>query len=145
LQNTEPIIVEQSFDASLERVWKAITDAEQMRQWYFPNIPEFRPELGFETQFLIQNEGRNFTHIWKIKEVIPQKLIGYSWNFEEYSGEGYSIFELIEKNEQILLRLKSMVIEPFPEDIPEFERESGLNGWQYLINQSLPNYMNNAI
>ena len=121
MENTDPIIVTQLLKAPIKTVWKAITDLEQMRQWYFPNIPDFRPEIGFETRFLVQNEGRDFTHIWEIKEVIPQKMIGYSWNFEEYSGEGYSTFELIEKSDVTELTLKSYVIEAFPADIPEFE------------------------
>jgi uncharacterized protein YndB with AHSA1/START domain len=141
MKDKNPIIARQVFDVSAHTVWTAITNLEQMHQWYFPNIPEFRPELGFETQFLIQNDGRNFTHIWKVKEVIPNKIIGYSWNFEEYSGEGYSTFELEEKDGKTELTLKSYVVEVFPNDIPEFKRESGQAGWDYLIKQSLANFL----
>ena len=45
-----PIIVEHSFDASAETVWRAITDVDQMRQWYFENIPDFRAEVGFRDE-----------------------------------------------------------------------------------------------
>ncbi|WP_281542061.1 SRPBCC family protein [Maribacter aestuarii] len=141
MKNTDPIIVTQLLKAPIKTVWKAITELEQMRQWYFPNIPDFRLEVSFETRFLVQNEGRDFTHIWKIKEVIPHKLIGYSWNFEEYSGEGYSTFELTEKSDVTELTLKSYVIEAFPADLPEFKRESGQAGWEYLIQKSLPDYL----
>lgn len=141
MRNSDPIVVQQFLNASSQKVWKAITEVEQMRQWYFPNIPDFRTEIGFETRFLVQNEGRNFTHIWKIKEVVPHNLIGYSWNFEEYAGEGYSNFELTEKNGKTALTLTSFVVKEFPADVPEFKRESGQEGWDYLIKQSLPNYL----
>lgn len=136
------IIVQQEFDVSMAIFWKAITDVEQMRQWYFPNIPDFKPQIGFKTQFLIQNEGRNFTHIWTIKEVNAPHIIGYSWNFKEYGGEGYSTFVLTRVGEKTLLTLKSYVVEQFPEDIPEFKRESGQAGWNYLIKDSLVHFLN---
>jgi len=142
MKNSDPITVEQIYDASIDTVWKAITEPDQMRQWYFPYIPDFKAKVGFETKFLVQNEGRNFTHIWKVTKVIPQKLIGYSWNFDEYSGEGYSTFELTSKEDKTILYLKSEVIREFPDDIPEFKRESGEAGWNYLIGQSLPAYFN---
>lgn len=141
MSENEPIVVVQSFGAPIKRVWNAITDLEQMRLWYFPNIPEFKAEIGFETQFLIQNEGRNFTHIWRVKEIIPQKLIGYSWTFEEYEGEGYSVFKLSEKDNRTILTLENEVLKAFPDDIPEFKRESGVAGWRYLINQNLVNFL----
>jgi len=141
MEDKNPITVQQTFEASIETVWQAITELEQMQQWYFPNIPEFRPELGFETQFLIQNEGRNFTHIWKVKEVIPNQLIGYSWNFEEYIGEAYSNFHLEEKEGKTQLTLESHVVEEFPSNISEFKRESGQAGWDYLIKESLANFL----
>ncbi len=44
----DPIIVEQFFNRSIESVWKAITEVEQMRQWFFENIPEFKRESCIE-------------------------------------------------------------------------------------------------
>lgn len=141
MSEKEPIVVMQLFDASIEKVWNALTDVKQMHQWYFPNIPEFKAEVGFKTQFLIQNEGRNFTHIWTVKELITREIIGYSWNFEEYEGEGYSTFNLTQKDNKTLLTLTNTVLKAFPDDVPEFKRESGVAGWQYLINQSLVNFL----
>jgi len=122
MKDNQPIIVKQLFDVPVITVWRAITELKQMQQWYFPNIPEFQPEIDFETRFLLKNEGRSFTHIWKVKEVVLHKMIGYSWNFEEYSGEGYSTFELAKKDGKTQLTLKSFVIEEFPNDILEFKR-----------------------
>ncbi|QCX01497.1 SRPBCC domain-containing protein [Aggregatimonas sangjinii] len=141
MKDQNPIIVHQIFDVPVKAVWKAITDNAEMRQWYFDAIPDFRPEVGFKTRFLVQNGERNFTHIWKVKEVVPEKFIGYSWRFEEYSGEAYTIFDLAKEDTKTALTLKSYVIDVFPNDIPEFKRESGQAGWDYLIKESLLQFL----
>lgn len=52
----DPVVVEQIFEQAIEIVWKAITDVNEMRQWFFDNIPEFSPEVGFKTQFNVYTE-----------------------------------------------------------------------------------------
>ncbi len=39
--NANTIIVEELYQAPLEKVWHALTDKDQMKQWYF-DIPDFR-------------------------------------------------------------------------------------------------------
>jgi uncharacterized protein YndB with AHSA1/START domain len=141
MKENEPIIVTQLFNTSIEQVWKALTDVNQMRQWYFDAIPDFKPEASFQTRFLITNEGRNFTHNWVITEVeIPIK-ISYRWTFDEYPGESISTFELTKKAHQTLLTVTSKIIKDFPTDISEFKRESGVSGWEYLIKESLVKFL----
>ena len=50
--NTNPIVIQQAYNASIAVVWKAITDRGQMRQWFFEQITDFEPVIGFETQFV---------------------------------------------------------------------------------------------
>ena len=47
---SQPVIKEVLLDAPVSRVWKAITDKEDMKHWYF-DFAEFKPEVGFEFQF----------------------------------------------------------------------------------------------
>ncbi|HET9823735.1 MAG TPA: SRPBCC domain-containing protein, partial [Chitinophagaceae bacterium] len=56
------VVIERTFNATVEAVWKAITDIEQMKQWYFPQLTEFKPQEGFETEFTVHHEGRDFLH-----------------------------------------------------------------------------------
>lgn len=140
-KSEEPIVVEQVFNTSLENVWNAFTDLSQMKQWYFENIKSFVPEPGFKTQFEVQVEDRKFTHLWKITEVIPNKKIKYNWKYKEYPGDSFVTFELFEENERVKLRLEAEVVEDFPDDIPEFKRESGVEGWKYFIGQRLKEYL----
>ena len=141
--NDAPIIVEQTFNSSVASVWNSITEIGQMGQWYFENIPAFKPEIGFETQFNVQSTERNFLHIWKVTEVLPLKMIKYSWEFEEYPGKSATAFELSREDNSTKLRLTVETLENFPEGIPEFTRESCIDGWKYFINNRLKNYLTN--
>jgi len=142
MRNTdEPIIVEQTFDASIGKVWNAITKLDEMKQWFFKEIESFKPEVGFETQFVVQVDDRKFLHLWKLIEVIPMKKITYNWRYDHIPGDSLVMFELLEQNDQTKLKLTHEVIESFPEDIPEFSLESGIEGWTYFIKESLKEYL----
>jgi len=140
-RSAEPIIVEQDFNASIEEVWDAITQIEKMRQWFFPDIPAFEARVGFRTGFDIQSGERNFRHLWRILEVVPQRVIKYHWSYEEYPGEGFVTFELTRENNLTRLRLLNEGLETFPRDIPEFSRESCESGWNFIIGQNLKKFL----
>ena len=140
-KNDEPIIVEQTFNTSVDIVWNSITEIDKMRQWYFENIPSFKPEVGFEIRFNVQSQDRNFLHIWKVTEVVPLKKIVYNWRYENYPGDSLVKFELFEDNNSTKLRLTHQVLENFPDDIPEFKRESGVEGWTFFIRKSLKKFL----
>ncbi len=137
----EPIIVEQTFSSSKEELWKAITEVGQMRKWFFENIPAFKAEVGFQTSFNVQAGERNFSHRWTILNVIPQEKIVYDWKYDGYEGEGKVTFELEETEGETLLRLMAEGIETFPQEIPEFSRESCQGGWNYFIKEQLKSYL----
>lgn len=136
-----PIIVETSYSVPIQKVWTAITVPNQMRQWFFSEMEEFQADEGFETSFVVQTSDRTFTHLWKVTEVIPNQKISYNWKYEEYSGDGYVVFELFEKPEGTVLRLTNIVTEDYPEDIPEFKRESCIGGWEYFLGQRLKAFL----
>ncbi len=137
----EPIIVEQTFNVSIEVVWKSITEIDLMRQWYFENIPEFKAEVGFEIQFNVNSQGRDFPHRWKVTEVEPLKKIAYNWKYDGYQGDSLVMFELFKQDNFTKLKLTHTVLESFPDNIPEFKRESGIAGWEYFIKKSLKDYL----
>jgi uncharacterized protein YndB with AHSA1/START domain len=140
-ESSQPIIVEQDFDVSRETVWKAITDHEQMINWFFDNIPEFEAEVGFETQFNVSTGERDFHHLWKITEVIPEQKIVYDWRYQDLPGAGKVTFEIFEEGDGSRLRVTNEGLESFPRDIPEFTRESCEGGWKYFIQGNLKKYV----
>ncbi len=139
--NEAPVIVDETFNESAQAVWNAITAIDEMREWYFENIPAFEPRVGFETQFTVTNEGREFPHLWKVTEVVPLKKIAYDWRFGGYPGAGLVTFELTEQGGSTTLKLTNTVLSDFPDDVLEFKRENCLAGWQYIIGQSLRGYL----
>jgi uncharacterized protein YndB with AHSA1/START domain len=68
----EPLVMERTFNAPVARVWRAITNKDEMKHWYF-DLKEFRPEVGFEFEFVVEHEGMKYHHLCKITEVIPQR------------------------------------------------------------------------
>ena len=138
-----PIIVEQTFKASIEKTWNAITESHQMKKWFFKEIESFQAEEGFETEFLVELEDRKFPHIWKVMEVVPNQKIKCNWQYGGYPGESIITFDLIKIADGTKLTVTAEAIEDFPSDIPEFKRESGVAGWEYFIQNSLKAYLEN--
>ena len=136
-----PVIIKQEFPYSLAIVWDAITQHQQMTQWFFEQIPEFKAEFGFKTQFNVQAPSRDFLHVWEITEVIPLKRIVYNWKYKGLEGSSYVIFELINRDSTTMLTLTNQITEDFDDSIPEFKRESCIGGWNYFLKERLFNYL----
>ncbi len=139
--NNAPVIVTECFANSVASVWAAITEPEQMRQWFFEQMEAFVPQLGFETCFVVENEGRVFPHRWKITDVKAEQKITYNWKYDGYQGDSLVSFRLTADGDQTCLTLTHQVVEEFQEGIPEFTRESCLAGWTWFISQRLKAYM----
>ena len=138
----EPLIVEKQLEASIETVWNAITQIDQMKQWYFEQIKNFEPVVGFKTSFIIKSGDRVFPHLWKITEVIPQNRITYRWKYEGYAGDSYVTFKLESKNNGTQIKVITKIVEDFTDDIPEFQPESCIAGWEYFLDR-LNSYLQN--
>ncbi|WP_430412075.1 SRPBCC family protein [Kordia sp.] len=136
-----PVIVTQNFEQSVETVWNAITEASQMRQWFFDNIPDFKAVVGFQTKFTVKAPSRDFLHIWTITEVIPNKKLVYNWKYEGLEGDSFVNFQLVEDGNNTKLTLTTTVVEDFSDEIPEFKHESCVAGWNYFIKEQLHNYL----
>ena len=125
--NAEAVVVERTLDASVARVWKALTDVDQMRQWYF-DLKEFKPEIGCEFEFLVEHEGNNYYHLCKVSEVIPQKKIAYTWRYKGAPGNSLVTFELFPEDDKTRLKLTHSGIETFPKT-PAYARKNFETGW----------------
>ena len=138
-----PIVIEETFETPIENVWKAITESNQMQQWFFQQIDSFKAEVGFSSSFLVEANGRKFTHLWDVVSVKTSDQIKYRWRYKEYQGDSYVTFKLQAKDlSKTKLTLIAEVEKDFPSDVPEFKRESCISGWNYFIKESLKNYLN---
>src|SRR5215208_6163226 len=116
---TEPIVIERVFNAPPSRIWKAITDKNEMKQWYF-DLAEFKPEVGFEFQFYGGTEEKKYLHLCRITEVIAGKKLTYSWRYDGYPGQSFVTFELFTDGDKTKVRLTHAGLQSFPTDNPDF-------------------------
>ncbi len=138
-QKTEPFVIERTFNAPPALVWKAISNKDDMKQWYF-DLAEFKPEPGFEFEFTMEHKGMNYHHRCKIIDVIPQKRLAYTWRYEGHPGDSLVTFELHAEGKKTRLRLTHTGLETFP-PLPSFARENFAMGWTQLVGTSLKEFV----
>lgn len=138
--NTEPFVIERVYDAPVTKVWQAITDKDQMKQWYF-DIESFKAEPGFEFQFYGGSEEMKYLHLCKIIEVIPEKKLSYSWKYKDYPGESIVTFELFSEDSGTRVKLTHAGLETFPQDKKDFAKESFAAGWTHIIGTGLKEFV----
>ena len=139
----EPFEIERTYNAPVEKVWQALTDNDQIKQWYF-NFPEFRPEVGFEFQFEGKDKGITFLHLCKITEVIPGKKLAYTWRYRDYEGNSTVTFELFPEGDKTRVKLTHEGLETFANNSSDFSLESFSKGWTQIIGTNLKNFVEKA-
>ncbi len=130
---SKPIVKEVLLDAPPQRVWQALTDNDELKQWYF-ELEAFKPEVGFEFQFSVEHAGRNWVHLCRVTEVIPNKKLSYTWRYEGIEGDTLLTFELIpEEGDKTRLKLTHAGLETFPANIPGLAVENFHSGWDHFM------------
>ena len=135
----EPIIVERTFDAPVERIWTALTNVNEMRQWYF-DLKEFKPQVGFEFEFVVEHEGNSYHHLCRVMEVVPQRKIAYSWRYKGEPGDSLVTIQLSPEGEKTRLKLTHTGIETFPKT-PAYVRKNFEAGWTTIIGTELKQFV----
>ena len=131
----EPIVIDRIFNAPVARVWRALTDVDQMRQWYF-DLKEFKAQVGFEFDFVVEHEGNAYHHLCKVTEVTPQKKIAYTWRYKGEPGISLVTFELFPEGSKTRLKLTHTGVETFPKT-PAYARKNFESGWNTIVDSEL--------
>ena len=142
--NNEPFVIERILNAPVEKVRNAITDKEQMKQWYF-DVPGFKPEVGTEFQFEGGTEDRRYLHLCKITEVVPNKKLQYSWRYDGFEGNSFVTFELFSEGDKTRLKLTHEGLETFPANNPDFAKKNFAEGWTQIIGTSIKQFVEKPI
>jgi uncharacterized protein YndB with AHSA1/START domain len=140
MQKIAPFVIERTYQAPVSKVWKAITDRDEMKQWYF-DLEAFKPEVGFEFRFPGQgSHGEKYLHLCKITEVMVDKKLTYSWRYEGFEGISYVSFELFAEENKTRLKLTHEGLETFPASNADFAKESFVEGWTHIIGTALKEF-----
>jgi uncharacterized protein YndB with AHSA1/START domain len=135
------IVLERTYEAPIESVWEALTNKDQMKQWYF-DVTDFKPEVGFEFQFSAKSDGKAYLHKCIVVEAKPITKVAYTWRYDGYVGQSLVTFELFsEEKYKTRLKLTHSDLDTFSKDQPEFSQENFNEGWKSLLGQSLLNFV----
>jgi uncharacterized protein YndB with AHSA1/START domain len=133
-----PFVMEQVYDAPVQKVWQALTDEKTLRGWYFPQLMHFKPVVGFE--FVFTQDGSAFQKAWRVTKVIAGSVLAHSWTYKGYPGSSEVTFELFEEGRQTRLKLMHTGLASFPDD-PHFARHRFEDGWKHILGTNLKNYL----
>lgn len=135
----DAVIVERTLNAPVAPVWKALTDVDQMREWYF-DLKEFKPQVGFEFEFVVEHEGTTYHHLCRVMEVIPQQKIAYTWRYKGQLGDSLVTIELSPAGDKTRLKLTHTGIDTFPKT-PAYGRKNFEAGWTAIIGTELKQFV----
>jgi|ETNmetMinimDraft_22_1059887.scaffolds.fasta_scaffold01116_6 uncharacterized protein YndB with AHSA1/START domain len=135
------IKIYQQLEVSSDILWEYLTEPTHMKKWWFSKIRNFEPIEGFQTRFTVTHKDEKYVHLWEVLEIVQCKKLKLDWQYANYPGKAYALFELEKNSIGTLLTFTSDVLEFFPNQ-PSFSRNNVLKGWETLIKKKLPNYIN---
>jgi uncharacterized protein YndB with AHSA1/START domain len=136
----EPLVIERVLNATVKKVWAAITEKELMKQWYF-DLPQFEAKVGHLFSFMGGPPEMEYKHNCRVTEVVDLKKISYTWTYEGYPGESEVTFELFAEGEKTRIKLTHRGLETFPADNADFARSNFAAGWTDLIGVLLKEFV----
>ncbi|MES2807468.1 MAG: SRPBCC domain-containing protein [Bacteroidota bacterium] len=136
----EPYVMQQTYNAPIEKVWSALTNIEKLKQWYF-DLSGFEPEVGFQFSFTCQDDGKLYLHHCEVKEVIERQKLVHTWYYAGYPGESTVTWELFAEGEKTRLQLTHAGLETFPQDDPFFATSNYNAGWTQIAGIDLRTFV----
>lgn len=134
-------VIERLINAGPETIWKALTDKDQMKQWYF-DLDAFEAKPGFEFSFIGRGKDgtKEFIHLCRVMEVEVNKKLSYTWRYKDFQGDSLVSFELFPEGERTRVKLTHQGLDTFPA-MEDFAAENFKEGWTMLIGTLLPGFV----
>ncbi|MDO7854657.1 SRPBCC family protein [Hymenobacter convexus] len=133
-----PFVTERVYDAPIEKVWQALTDTDQLRHWYFPQVRKFEPVVGAHVAFA--EDGSPYGKEWVVTDVVPGRKLAHTWAYKNYPGSSEVTFALAAQGDKTRLTLTHTGIESFPDD-PHFARRRFEDGWAQILGRNLQEHL----
>ncbi|MCX2474527.1 SRPBCC domain-containing protein [Pedobacter sp. MC2016-05] len=139
--DAKPLIVECVYNVPIDKVWQALTDNNQLKQWYFQS-DKFEPRIGFKFDFIGgAEEGPKYLHLCEITEVDEEAVIAYSCKYDNYPGSSRVKWEIFVQGNNTRLKLTHTGAETFAENGKDFQQDSFKAEWNYFVNDALKNFL----
>ena len=138
----EPFVIERTYTAPIGKVWDAITDKDKMKQWYF-DLSDFKLEVGFDFKFSAGTATKTYLHLCSITQIVPGKLLAYSWAYDGYPGSSEVTWELFDEGDKTRLKLTHTGLHTFRLG-DDFAPDNFIKGWTHIVGTSLMNYLQQA-
>ena len=136
-----------TINQSVDGVWKALTQPDIMKKWYF-NISNFEAKKGKIYDFIVtitdEDGEQDFRHLFEILEAIPNKKLKHSWEYPGLRpGTSTLTWELSQEGKETKIILKHEGIENIADENSKyFSKESYNIGWDNILNK-LKQYLEN--
>lgn len=139
----EDIVIEKNYAVPIATVWNAITNKDEMKQWYFNFGDDFKLEVAATFEWTATSpDCVDWLHKGTMLEIVPLQKLAHSWFYPGYSGSSVVSWELSEIDAaNTKLALTHKFIEPFDEKTEALHRKSFVEGWTYIINNSLAEHI----
>lgn len=138
------IIIEKLYRASISRIWRAITDKDQMKEWYF-TIDDFELKQDSVFNFYVDGDKEVYHHQCIIKEIIPEKKLSHTWTHPSHSnGESLLTWILQPTVGGTKVTLTHQGVDTFVDAGESFTRESFKAGWNEILKTSLREYLSRS-
>jgi len=135
--------IEVIINAPSEKVWRAITEKEQISKWLLPT-DDFELKPGNVSTMTWQNDEQKVTHTYRIKEIIREKKLVLQWNVTDFPGDTIITYELEESDGKTKLTFTLSGFEGKAFETKEQSREEDINGWRGVIEKTLREYVESA-
>jgi uncharacterized protein YndB with AHSA1/START domain len=122
------IEITKQIDAPPERVFRALTDADELVRW-FPSSAESDPRTGgdYVLRFQFDDGSKNHTYAGQYEDVMPSERVRYPWNGQ--FGETTVEFTLRASDGGTELRL----VHSGWSDESEDSRQMHEQGWSFFV------------
>ena len=134
-------------NASVDKVFSALIDPEQLTQW-FPNIATIEPRIGGKIFFRfskeVTKEKKDHDVIGVIINIIPNKELSYTWNFTtkpDYSKETIVTWKLDQLDKD---KTKLTLVHSGFTNADKLQYDEHNEGWDWYVKR-LENFVETRI
>ncbi|WP_288789407.1 SRPBCC family protein [Elizabethkingia miricola] len=137
------VIVTETYNVPVEQVWKAITDKDEMKIWYF-DIPNFVLKEGAVFDFFEPGDEKKYLHRCQVLGFEPNRFLKHTWTHPDHSrGSSELLWELEKTDNGTKLTLTHTGLDSFSDAGADFAKENYKTGWNEILGKSLKNFLEN--